>query len=162
MDIMRLASFNLFVSNRMPRDLFIVAVNELIREKGCACVIENDTIIDWRCKIHEQPTSPVIMAKLKEIQEAEPMRELRMKRGKLLTDTDKYMTMDYPMTDDERNAMREYRQVLRDLPQNNITEIPNTPETLLKFIPPPRPPPKPHPVEVDEPVPSVDLKKETV
>lgn len=118
----------------MPRDLFVVAIEELTRDHGCCCVIENDAIIDWRCEEHEQPTEEVIMTKLKELQDAEPMRLLRIERKKVLTDTDKYMTMDYPMTEEERNAMREYRQVLRDLPQNDITEIPEAPLIIKHFV----------------------------
>ena len=39
---------------------------------------------------------------------------LREQRNKLLTDTDKYMTLDYPITDDNRAIIKAYRQQLRD------------------------------------------------
>ncbi len=43
--------------------------------------------------------------------------EVRCTRDALLSDTDKYMTIDYPISDEDRNALRTYRQALRDVPQ---------------------------------------------
>ena len=42
--------------------------------------------------------------------------ELRKIRDGLLKETDKYAIGDFPMSDDERTAMTQYRQELRDLP----------------------------------------------
>jgi hypothetical protein len=42
--------------------------------------------------------------------------ELRRIRDGLLQETDKYAVSDFPMSDDERTAMTQYRQELRDLP----------------------------------------------
>jgi hypothetical protein len=44
------------------------------------------------------------------------MMELRRIRDGLLQETDKYAVSDFPMSDDERTAMTQYRQELRDLP----------------------------------------------
>lgn len=41
----------------------------------------------------------------------------RAERNNLLSDTDKYMTLDYPISDENRDILRNYRQALRDLPQ---------------------------------------------
>jgi hypothetical protein len=44
------------------------------------------------------------------------MAKLRKIRDGLLKETDKYAVSDFPMSDDERTAMTQYRQELRDLP----------------------------------------------
>ena len=44
---------------------------------------------------------------------------LRKERNKLLKDTDIYMLSDYPLSDDEKEQIKAYRQALRDLPEQN-------------------------------------------
>lgn len=44
---------------------------------------------------------------------------IREQRNKLLNETDKYMTVDYPITDELRNALKDYRQTLRNLPEQD-------------------------------------------
>ena len=44
------------------------------------------------------------------------LHELRERRNQLLAETDKYMTLDYPISDEKRNKIKEYRQALRDIP----------------------------------------------
>ena len=41
--------------------------------------------------------------------------DVRENRNQLLNDTDKYMTFDYPISDENRDRIRKYRQELRDL-----------------------------------------------
>lgn len=41
---------------------------------------------------------------------------LRAKRDALLTDTDKYMLPDYPISQGNKTAVEQYRNALRDLP----------------------------------------------
>ncbi len=41
--------------------------------------------------------------------------EVREQRNKLLSDTDKYMTMDYPISENKKSKIKEYRQALRDI-----------------------------------------------
>lgn len=43
--------------------------------------------------------------------------EIRRNRERELNVTDRYMTLDYPISDEDRNALRAYRQALRDVPQ---------------------------------------------
>lgn len=121
----------------MPRDLFLIAIQELTQENECCYIVRGESIYDnleWRCVEHEKPTEEVVLAKLKELQDAEPMRLLRIKRNKVLVETDKYMTMDYPFTEEQREAMRTYRQQLRDLPQENIVEIPDPPLIIKEYV----------------------------
>ena len=61
-----------------------------------------------------QPTESEIQAKIAELQAAEPMRQLRIERNQLLTQTDWRMTTDYPYAD--QSAWATYRTELRDLP----------------------------------------------
>lgn len=42
---------------------------------------------------------------------------VRMERDALISETDFLMMPDYPLSDDEREALTQYRQALRDLPQ---------------------------------------------
>lgn len=43
----------------------------------------------------------------------------RMERDSLLTATDKYMVIDFPIDEDYRHKIKEYRQVLRDITKSN-------------------------------------------
>lgn len=45
------------------------------------------------------------------------LADIRAKRDRLLFDTDKYMLVDYPITDAKREAWKIYRQALRDMPE---------------------------------------------
>ena len=42
---------------------------------------------------------------------------VRMKRDGLLTESDKYVLCDYPITDERKEAFKAYRQTLRDIPE---------------------------------------------
>lgn len=46
----------------------------------------------------------------------EKAAEIRETRDRLLTETDRYMLSDYPITEEERERYRQYRQYLRDIP----------------------------------------------
>lgn len=47
----------------------------------------------------------------------EKLAAIRAKRDALLTDSDKYMLSDYPVTEEQRESWKTYRQALRDLPE---------------------------------------------
>ena len=75
-------------------------------------------------KGHEKPPKEVFEAKLQELIDAQPWKELREERDKRLTESDKFATFDYPYaTEEVKQAYVEYRQALRDLPEN--TEDPS-------------------------------------
>jgi len=42
----------------------------------------------------------------------------RLERDNLLTISDRYMVIDYPITEEKRQEWKVYRQLLRDLPRN--------------------------------------------
>lgn len=56
-----------------------------------------------------------VEAKIAELQAAEPMRQLRIKRTAILAESDWMANSDVTMSD----AWRDYRQALRDLPANS-------------------------------------------
>lgn len=43
--------------------------------------------------------------------------ERRLERNMLIAATDKYMFADYPISEEEREKYRQYRQYLRDIPE---------------------------------------------
>ena len=59
------------------------------------------------------------------IKEAAPQKKdeiekiVRTKRNSLLTESDKYVLCDYPITDERKEAFKAYRQLLRDIPKQN-------------------------------------------
>lgn len=52
--------------------------------------------------------------------------EVRSKRNELLSETDKYMTLDYPISKEDQDKLKEYRQSLRD-----ITKQEGFPENVI-------------------------------
>ena len=75
---------------------------------------------------YEKPSKEEFEAKLQELIDAQPWKELRTKRNTLLDQTDKYIVADYPHpTPEARQAWLDYRQALRDLP--STTEDPENP-----------------------------------
>jgi len=60
----------------------------------------------------EMPSEEAIQAKLTELQNAEPMRLLRLERDRKLTETDWWCVSDRTPT----QAQLDHRQALRDLP----------------------------------------------
>ena len=67
----------------------------------------------------ERPTREVVEAKLQELIDAQPWKELRADRNKRIAQTDYLFTSDYPhATEEVKQAWLDYRQSLRDLPAN--------------------------------------------
>ena len=67
--------------------------------------------LDWRDS-REKPTEEVLSARLKELQDAEPMRLLREERDRRIMETDWWAGQDLTLT----QAQKDYRKALRDLP----------------------------------------------
>lgn len=57
---------------------------------------------------------------------------LKNKRNMILNETDKYMMTDYPITPEQLEIIKEYRQALRDFTLNNyiLPEKPNFINTM--------------------------------
>ena len=68
----------------------------------------------WQDTENDPPTQEQIDAKLEELRAAEPMRLLREERDRRISETDWWAGQDLTMTQEQKD----YRQALRDLPQN--------------------------------------------
>jgi hypothetical protein len=74
----------------------------------------------------EKPPKEEFEAKLQELIDAQPWKELREERNRRIAQTDYLFTSDYPhATEEVKQAWLDYRQSLRDLPAN--TEDPSDP-----------------------------------
>jgi len=87
---------------------------------------------DWNLKVwntlvvNEKPPKAEFEAKLQELLDAQPLKELRKERDDLLIKTDKYANTDWPHASlVKQTEWIEYRQALRDLP--TATEDPVNP-----------------------------------
>lgn len=54
---------------------------------------------------------------------------LRNQRNQLLEETDKYVLPDYPITSENLQLIKQYRQALRDFTSNNYV-LPEKPEII--------------------------------
>ena len=54
---------------------------------------------------------------------------MRNKRNELLKDTDKYFLIDYPINYDQQMIIKQYRQKLRDMPENDFI-MPDSPDFI--------------------------------
>ena len=87
----------------------------------CDFVVDGDKLI-WNDKEELRPTDEEIALKVKELEAAQPLKQLREERNDLLMETDYIMVSDYPHTD--KQAWLDYRQALRDLPQTaDLTNV---------------------------------------
>ena len=66
-----------------------------------------------------KPTEEEIQAKIAELEAAEPLRLLRLQRDRLISETDWWVLPDRTAT----QAQLDYRQALRDLPENSSPEL---------------------------------------
>ena len=73
----------------------------------------------------EKPPKEVFEAKLKELIDAQPLKELREERNRRLAEVDWVFSTDYQIPDDKRGVWIAYRRALRELP--STTEDPTNP-----------------------------------
>ena len=82
-----------------------------------------DTLI-----LDDKPPKEEFEAKLQELIDAQPLKKLRAERDELLSQTDKYATIDFPHgSEAAKQAWLDYRQALRDLPANTDPSNPTWP-----------------------------------
>ena len=74
---------------------------------------------------YEKPLKEEFEAKLQELIDAQPLKELRQERNRRLADVDWIFSTDYHIPDQLRDEWTRYRQALRDLP--SLTEDPENP-----------------------------------
>ena len=80
-----------------------------------------------------QPNEAEIQAKIEELQAAEPMRQLRIKRTAILAESDWMANSDVTMSD----AWRDYRQSLRDLPATASPTLDDNGNLIVDWPTPP-------------------------
>lgn len=99
--------------NNFSRDEILLAINK-IDNKRCFYLDESKNIVytDNLPPISED----IIIEKIIKEKEDTPMNELRKLRNAKLQESDKYMILDYPISDEVRNEIKFYRTSLRDLP----------------------------------------------
>ena len=95
----------------------------------CQALIAIDPTKSWHVKnnVYENitcedgiiPTLDEILEKIQELTIEQKWEDLRLKRNRLLKQSDKYSVPDYPHpTPEIKQAWLDYRQAIRDLPAN--------------------------------------------
>ena len=106
-----------FIKNQLVHDLLLEVLNVDRIPDRCAWGVTWESI-----RLPEGYTKPPkeeFEAKLQELIDAQPLKELRTKRNTLLAKTDYVATIDYPHpTPEKKQEWLDYRQALRDLPSN--------------------------------------------
>jgi len=113
-----------FIKNQLVHDLLLEVLNVDRIPDRCAWGVTWESI-----RLPEGYTKPPkeeFEAKLQELIDTQPLKELRTKRNTLLAKTDYVATIDYPHpTPEKKQEWLDYRQALRDLP--STTEDPANP-----------------------------------
>tara|TARA_B110000858_G_C17719603_1_gene434617 strand:+ start:374 stop:751 length:378 start_codon:yes stop_codon:yes gene_type:complete len=89
-------------------------------------ILDNDynSIIWSNNNNHVKPTEEEIIAKKVELEILYPLKLLRDERNFRIMETDKYGLIDYKFSsDEEKQAWLTYRQLLRDLPNNQTPQL---------------------------------------
>ena len=86
-------------------------------------VLTDGKIVEWHSPEIPQPTEEEINAKLAELEAAEPMRQLREERNKLIAETDWTQLKDIDLDIIRERDWKNYRQALRDLPANSNPKL---------------------------------------
>ena len=92
---------------------------------------------DWCVRVYDTiqlqgktapPPRQAFEAKIQELIDAQPLKKLRAERDTILSQTDKYATIDFPHGSEvAKQAWLDYRQALRDLPANTDPSNPTWP-----------------------------------
>jgi hypothetical protein len=96
--------------NPTNADEFASMFRKVIGTTGNNTAIESDNSTDWP----EGLTWDAVEEKMNELTAAEPMKELRAERDRLIAATDWWASSDLTMTD----AQTAYRQALRDITED--------------------------------------------
>ena len=83
----------------------------------------DDVITEWNSPDIIQPTQEELDTKLTELKAAEPMRQLRVERNKLIAETDWTQLKDIDLDIIRERNWKNYRQALRDLPAKSNPKL---------------------------------------
>lgn len=98
------------LENDFPGENWAIILADEVPENWQDMTIENGELV---------PASTEVMEQRQQIETEQKAFILRERRDRLLYETDKYMIPDYPITEEEREEYRLYRQYLRDIPQTD-------------------------------------------
>lgn len=79
--------------------------------------------LDWKDESQTKPTETELNNKLSELNNAEPLRLLRVERDKRLTESDWVVTKATETGGAVSDAWKTYRQALRDLPASSSPRL---------------------------------------
>ena len=86
--------------------------------------------LEWQDDSQTKPTATEVNSKISELDDAEPMRLLRLERDKRISNTDWRASSDLTLTD----AWKTYRQALRDLPASATPKLDSNYELDLTSV----------------------------
>ena len=97
----------------------------LVLRPGAEWNVTDDvyTGIEWLDKNQTKPTLEEVNTTVAKLNDAEPMRLLRVERDKRLTDSDWVVTKAIETGDMVSNVWKAYRQSLRDLPLSSSPQL---------------------------------------
>ena len=106
----------------MEPDKLQILVREAVDELKSG-IFDYKSYTTWESVVfpegYEKPPKELFEAKLQELIDAQPWKELRDERNKRIAETDKFTIPDWPHPSEEvKQAWLDYRQALRDLPAN--------------------------------------------
>jgi len=122
--------------------------------------VDGNTLI-WQDDIGLKPTPEEIEQKKQELIAELPMKRLRYERDLLLKRCDKYSLPDWPHSDSsKRQEWLDYRQALRDLPNNTTPQFDSN-SNLINVTWPTRPDTEPTTETTTEAEPTTETTTET-
>ena len=86
--------------------------------------------LEWQDDSQTKPTATEVNSKISELDDAEPMRLLRIERDKRIAKTDWRASSDLTIS----NAWKTYRQALRDLPASSSPSLDSSYELDLTSV----------------------------
>ena len=86
--------------------------------------------LEWQDSSQTKPTETEVNSKISELDNAEPMRLLRLERDKRIANTDWRASSDLTLAD----AWKTYRQALRDLPASATPKLDSRDELDLTSV----------------------------
>ena len=98
------------LQNDFPGENWAIIPVEEVPDNWQEMTIENRKLVTASDEIMEQRQC---------IETEQKAALIRKQRDRLLSETDKYMISDYPITEKEREQYRQYRKYLRDIPQTD-------------------------------------------
>ena len=108
------------------------ALSELMPTSSFGITDEDYSSINWMDSGNSLPSLDAINAKITELDNAEPMRLLRVERTRLLVESDWTQFPDVP--DSTKTAWQPYRQQLRDLPATASPKLDESYELDLSSV----------------------------